>query len=90
MIIVYLCLYLHHVDLSLHAFYSCVSDPRLEVTVPTLETDMRKNRSPKSGVGLDEQIQMKQIESWKIEILIYIYFCCLLFLPQLRVFSSTD
>lgn len=80
---------LYHVDLSLHVFYPCVSGPRLEVTVPTLESDMRKNRSPKSGVGLDEQIKMKQIESWKIEILLSVIYCYLFFVPQSRLTDKT-
>lgn len=49
-------------ELSLHVFGRFGSGSRLGVIVPTL-TDTKKNRRPKRGVELDEQIKMKQIES---------------------------
>lgn len=76
MIIGYVCvLYLHLLDLSLHVFCARASGPRLEVIVPKTKKKTRGRKKAQQGTsaGSDKQIKMKLIESWRIEIVIYIF-----------------
>lgn len=52
-----------------------------EVIIPETQTQGRTKAQQGTNAGLDEKIKMKQTESWKIKVLIYIFFLSALLAP---------